>query len=294
MINRETVQFGSDFECILFDVTGRPFPACGIFGGTKENPKVLSPDGIAVQEDNVLLEANTPVCKDRNEWVKNIERTLRSISQLIPPTLFINQETCTAEYDPALLNSPQAQTFGCDPDLNAWDGTRNPRPTSTNKRLRSAAAHVHISWAEPTDEDRFSLIRASDIFVVLPSLKESTDRKRRELYGKAGAFRMKDYGVEHRVLDNYWIFDKVLRERVYDRYIQAIDFVNKGGQISKEDGEKIQKAINTYDYTLAKELMAKFSPKPVKGKAVKSALMYDETQDKYVMRQVDDNGIVVR
>jgi hypothetical protein len=264
MIRTDTVTLGSDAEVILNDATGRPFPACGIFGGTKDNPKVLTPDGIAVQEDNVLLEFNVPVSKDKKSWMNNLERSLRTIAQLVPPTMYMNTESCTAEYEEQLLNNPQAQLFGCDPDLNAWDGTRNPRPQSKNKRLRSAAAHVHIGWEEPNDEDRFALIRAADIFVVLPSISESRDRKRRELYGKAGAFRMKEYGVEHRVLDNYWIFNPVNRERVFDRYFKAIDFVNKGGKISKEDGEKIQKAINSYDGQAAKELLLKFSGKKEK------------------------------
>ena len=92
--------------------------------------------------------------------------------------------------------------------------------------------------------------------MVLPSLRESNDRKRRELYGKAGAFRLKEYGVEHRVLDNYWIFSQGMRERVFNRYIQAIEFVNKNGAISQADGEAVQKAINTYDTKLAASLYA--------------------------------------
>jgi hypothetical protein len=267
VIKVESVQFGSDFEVILKDATGRPFPACGIFGGTKEVPKVLTPDGIAVQEDNVLLEANTPISKSRKEWVNNIDRTLRTISQLVPPTLGIDYTSCTAEYDPRLLDNPAASTFGCDPDYNAWDGSRNPRPTSKNKALRSAAAHVHISWENPTEDDRFALVRAADIFVVLPSIKESPDKKRRELYGKAGAFRMKEYGIEHRVLDNYWIFDHNYSGLVYDRYLQAIDFVNSGGKISREDGEAVQNAINTYNWDQAHALLKKFRPAAFRAEA---------------------------
>jgi hypothetical protein len=40
---------------------------------------------------------------------------------------------------------------------------------------------------------------------------------RRELYGKAGAFRPKPYGVEYRVLSNRWLNSEALIRWVYNQ-----------------------------------------------------------------------------
>ena len=45
--------------------------------------------------------------------------------------------------------------------------------------------------------------------------------KRRELYGKAGAYRVKPYGVEYRVLSNFWLKSPALMQWVYDNTILA-------------------------------------------------------------------------
>jgi hypothetical protein len=162
-------------------------------------------------------------------------------------------------FDKKFLNNPQAQTFGCEPDFNAWKGTVNPKPHANDPTLRTAAAHVHISWENPTDEQRLELVKAADVFVVLPYLvnfEKALSAKRRELYGKAGCCRFKNYGIEHRVLDNTWIFNGYQTEFVWDTYMNAINFLNKGNRIDPDDADQIQMAINTHNQDVA-SLIAK-------------------------------------
>ena len=54
------------------------------------------------------------------------------------------------------------------------------------------------------------------------SLKMDPDPTRRLLYGKAGACRYKPYGVEYRVLSNFWLTTKERRLQVWNRLNQAI------------------------------------------------------------------------
>lgn len=244
-IDTSTVKMGSDAEVFLIDKTGRPFPACGLIGGTKEKPLPLSDDGCAVQEDNVMLEFNTPVSSSGAEWTKNLQRAMKLAFERIPPS-FSPDISAVQRFHPAFLESRQASTFGCEPDFNAWTMEQNPRPTPEDATMRSAAAHVHISWKDPEDMlQRCRVIQMADIFVTLPSVWESPDRERRTLYGKAGAFRPKEYGVEHRVMDNYWLVEPHLSE-IWYRYMQALEAANTPFEITQKLSDKVQDIINNY------------------------------------------------
>ncbi len=245
-IDLASVQLGSDAEVFLHDVTGRPFPVCGMIGGTKDKPLVLTQDGIAVQEDNVMLEFNTPISSTPEQWVRNLGRSMDYAFAKIPPT-FKPVIKATERFDPALLNNPQAKTFGCEPDYNAWTNQRNPRPVPKDATMRSAAAHVHISWGEPDGiEQRIRVIQMADVFVALPFLSNSPDRERRQLYGRAGSFRGKDYGVEHRVLDNTWLDNDMFMKQVWDGYMMALKATNTDFVLTPEIAEKVQDYINNY------------------------------------------------
>lgn len=254
-IDLKSVKLGSDAEVFLLDLTGRPFPACGIIGGTKDEPIVLDPDGCAVQEDNVMLEFNTAVSGNERDWVHNLSKAMDLAFARVPPTLRPDF-SATQKFDARLLECPQAKVFGCHPDFNAWTKEQNPRPRADDPTLRSAAAHVHISWDDPEDmEQRIRVIQFCDIFAVLPSLAESPDRERRKLYGKAGAFRPKKYGVEHRVLDNYWISDRGWMTQVWRRYQKAIRAANTEFQICGDLAKCVQDVINNYDIKAAKAIL---------------------------------------
>ena len=132
-------------------------------------------------------------------------------------------------------------------NYNAWTKKVNPRPCATNHKLRSAGGHVHVGIK---GINRYQLIRAMDLFLGVPSLFMDKDTRRRELYGKAGAFRPKPYGAEYRTLSNFWIWDKRLIEWVYHQTSRAIDFVKSGKKLTAEDGKLIQRCINTGDKAL--------------------------------------------
>lgn len=245
-IDISTVKMGSDAEVFLRLKTGEPFPACGIIGGTKKQPLKLHRSGIAVQEDNVLLEFNTAVGVNENDWCQKLQHAQTLAYAKVPPTMDVAIEP-VMRFNPAFLQNPQAQTFGCEPDIDAWAQQTNPRPSADDDpTLRSAAAHVHLSWSEPDIEQRFRVIQMADVFVSLPSLAESPDKERRKLYGKAGACRLKDYGVEHRVLDNYWLKDSIMIRKIWRRYMEAIKAANTSFVFTSEHVQQIQAAINQY------------------------------------------------
>lgn len=254
----ENLTIGSDAEVIIGDLSNRPFPVCGIIGGTKEKPRRLGSSQYYVQEDNVLLEYNIPPCANASEFVTHMKEGLQRSLNELPPSLKLLR-TSTAVFDRELIQFGQAYIFGCDPDYNAWTMEENPRPSAKNKELRSAAGHVHLGWDNPTNEDRIDIIKAADIFAGLRSVYFFRDRNRRELYGKAGSFRPKPYGVEHRVLDNEWVWGGHAKH-IYLWYQDAVAFVNNGlmKKVTEELALQVQDAVNNYKESQAKSLVRYF------------------------------------
>ena len=155
------------------------------------------------------------------------------------------------------LNDPRAFVFGCDPDFSAWTGRANPRPAAKDKALRSAGGHVHIGCSH-LNIDIISVVKACDLFLGVPSILMDNGTERRKLYGKAGAFRPKQYGVEYRTLSNFWIFEDKYVAWVHDGVSRALEAVLIGIDIDAER-TNILNAINKSNKTIAEELVAKYN-----------------------------------
>jgi len=118
--------------------------------------------------------------------------------------------------------------------------------------MRSAGGHIHVE----TSLDKAAVIRAMDLFLGVPSLiLDSKGGMRRQLYGKAGAYRPKSYGVEYRTLSNFWIFKTIHAMWVWDQTEKALGFVQKFGEL---DDESIRDAINIKNVALARGLMKEY------------------------------------
>lgn len=247
---------GADPELFLRDQEGRHVTSIGLIGGSKKKPRQLG-HGFALQEDNVAVEFNIPPCSNKEQFVSSLNFVLDYLRQELGSKGLSLDISATAEFTEEQLKHPQAQELGCEPDYNAWTLDINPRPEAPPS-LRSSGGHLHIGWDNPQPIERIRVIKAHDLFVGVPSLIYDEDTRRREIYGKAGAFRPKDYGVEYRTLSNFWIGSEELMEFVYTQSEKAMNFLIEGGRISSEDGDKIQSCINNGDKNLLAELNEKY------------------------------------
>ena len=254
------ISLGADPE-LFFINKGVLVSAIGKVGGSKEFPKKIDDDGAAVQEDNVAVEFNIKPSTTAQEFVKSLQKPLKYIENLakehgvalaIQPSGFFPHEE---------LMHPLAQRFGCDPDFNAWTGNPNPRPETPpgKENLRTCGGHIHVSWDNPDPEQQIALIKAMDLFLGVPSVMMDADTMRRVLYGKAGAFRYKPYGVEYRTLSNFWIQSTNKMKWAFDHTQQAIKFVNDGGKIDRSTKALILKAINSSNQKAAEKLITNFA-----------------------------------
>lgn len=246
------VRIGSDPETFLIDQTGKFISSVGLIGGSKDEPMDIG-SGCSVQEDNVTVEFNTPPTNVEDDFVNSINYNLDWITKRAQEMNLKVIHTPSAVFEDSQLETRAAQTFGCDPDFNAWRySDPNPRPKSDNPNLRSAGGHIHIEAPELNKED---LIKAMDLFVGVPMLEFDNDSNRRKLYGKAGAYRPKTYGVEYRTASNAWLQDDDKKRWVFQQTQKAVQFVRNGKQIPEELGKLIQRSINRSDLKLATKVM---------------------------------------
>jgi Phage phiEco32-like COOH.NH2 ligase-type 2 len=251
---------GCDPEVFLFSAgTNKYISSVGLIGGSKDYPMPIDDHGNAVQEDNVTVEFNTPPCKTVEDFKAHINRNKNWIQRRAADLGLQLMIKPSAVFERDQLQSHEAQTFGCEPDFNAWlDGKRNPRPNAKNKNLRSCGGHVHIQ-VDHNEVDILEVIKAMDLFVGCLMLEFDEDKGRRELYGKAGAFRKKSYGVEYRTASNAWIESDDRIQWVWDQTEKALEFVASGRKFTAEEGKMIQDCINNSDVDLLEQLKKEFN-----------------------------------
>ena len=249
------MKIGCDPEIFLVDAAGAYVSSIGKIGGSKEFPRPLVElgNGFAVQEDNVAIEFNIPAAESAEELKHHINTTREYLlKQVNTIGLTFSRESATL-FPIGELAHPAALEFGCDPDFDAWaDGKVNPKPKAEDWRLRSCGGHIHIGHKITKKSDLIELIKWMDLYAGVPSVLLDNGDLRKQLYGKAGAYRPKPYGGEYRTLSNFWIWEDKLIDWVWKATAAAIDCWKWQDQsILEEDGVLIQQAINENNKDLA-------------------------------------------
>lgn len=243
---------------------GKPFSAHGLIEGTKSSP--VKTEVGAAQVDGMALEFNIdPVRSDdferfNFEIVKTLD-DIRKMAKERDPSLTFAYEPIM-EFDEAFFDAQPdaAKELGCDPDFNAYTLKMNPRPDG-DRLFRTGAGHVHIGWGAdiPVDNEEHmeicaSFIKMLDATVGMYMTYIDRDPRRRELYGAAGAFRPKPYGVEYRTPSNVWIKNRDRRKVMHFLINQALQYMQAGHNVSAVTGiteETVRNIINTGDFNAA-------------------------------------------
>jgi hypothetical protein len=100
---------------------------------------------------------------------------------------------------------PELRVLGCSPDMCVYDEERlsSPSQDARETNWRTGGFHVHFSLPNLRQDVYLaqSLVLACDATLgIVDVLLEHSDlgRKRREMYGAAGKFRLQPWGVEYR------------------------------------------------------------------------------------------------
>jgi hypothetical protein len=249
-------RLGCDPEVFTIDdKTGKFLSIIGKIKANKWKPRPIEgmPDGFTLQEDNVALEFGIPPASSADEYVAHIQSVMKAGLQAVPNTLF-SRLSC-AVFAPDQMQHPLAHIFGCEPDFNAWSGKENKKPVPPHPNMRSAGGHVHIETTLPKE----NVIRACDLFLGVPSVLMDEGTERRKLYGSAGCYRPKPYGVEYRTLSNFWIFDENHIRWVWDNVEKALEFSDEDYMNTIPGlNTNIVKCINTGNKQLAADLVKEY------------------------------------
>lgn len=251
---KEGFKFGCDPELFVFNPDGVAVPA-EMIPGSKDNPHEVEYG--AVQRDGFAAEFNITPATTFKEFNRNIEAVMKQLATFLPPG-YTMQAIPSVIFDKTVFDEAHddVKELGCMPDFNAWTGDMNPPPVlPDNPYLRTASGHIHIGWCEGAELDDkqhimncCDLVKQFDWFLGGWSLKMDSDPTRRTLYGKAGACRFKNYGVEYRVLSNFWITNRDRRQVVWNRMQMAIETMRHSflpESLSKKSQKLLVEAINS-------------------------------------------------
>lgn len=264
------ITLGSDPE-IFVTKDGMPWGAIhsGI-KGTKENP--LAVEKGAIQVDGMALEFNIEPAATVEEWVHNHEVVMQQITTIAGDKGLVYNTASMLDFTNYIdtQNPTEEETiFGCDPDYCADTMQENKMPENTDEiKFRTTGGHVHIGmegWEHLHGGDNKikhlmaqRIVYVCDLVLGLWSVLEDDGIERKKLYGKAGAYRIKPYGVEYRTLSNFWIFDKEKMEFVFNTLtaiLSDLELFTEAYTFANDNRKSIVYAINTNDKKLAKTII---------------------------------------
>lgn len=262
---------GCDPE-IFLRKKGEAVSAHGVIKGTKAEPFPVEKG--AYQVDGMAVEFNTePVTLvgpglpygNHNAFEDNVTAVMNQLKAAVKEhddNLVFNIEPVQEFSEDVFKNSPkEAVELGCIPDFNAYTLEENPRPDGDAVNFRTGSGHIHIGWTadvpvEHPDHREIcaGFIKYMDATVGLYMTIIDGEQRRRELYGKAGAFRPKPYGVEYRTPSNAWLTNKNRRQAIYELTKAAVSMATNQYDIRRITGvssETIQLIINSGDFHAA-------------------------------------------
>lgn len=213
----QSIKFGCDPEVFLYDTTTNyHVPCVGLYPGTKDKPHKVAKSkyGLKIQEDGVTLEFNinpvtsvshfsTAIRSARTELANLVSKTTPNLSMVYAPYVRFRDED---------LQSEQANTLGCDPDMRAWDRGSVRKPPSIKElgNYRFAGGHIHVGYdVENCPVPAWAIVQFMEVMGYLHEIRQGYDAQgeRRKFYGQPGLFRIKPYGLEYRTPSNFWLHD---------------------------------------------------------------------------------------
>lgn len=231
--------------------------------------KVITSIGEVIR-DGVQVEFNPQNEYCRQDLGRNIKRCFDNLrSQLkagINPDFNISIEVSDEEYN-SLGND--AKQLGCKASKSSYKERSKITKSKKTTKQRSAGGHIHLGYGDSMTyeamKEEEAVVTLLDIIVGNTCVlidRDPGNITRRKLYGRAGEYRTTSYGLEYRVLSNFWLRHYVIFSLVFNlaRFavrILATDYDTGSNHytniLEKVNLNDIRKAINNNDFNLAQK-----------------------------------------
>lgn len=247
------VTYGADPELILMR-DGKPI------GSERVIPDLT---GLVVR-DGFQVEFNPPASNSPSILGSWIQQAFIRLDTLVKahPGVEVSFEP-VVKVDPAEMAqlSDRSRILGSDPSKNVY-GVKPILVDGETYPFRSAAGHFHFGLKGDLFDERVKLISWLDVFLgntcVLVD-RHPLAAQRRENYGRAGEYRIPNYGVEYRTPSNFWLRNYTLLDFCLGFANIAVEVVENsinGGDLESRlidvvDIGRVVKAIDTNDINLA-------------------------------------------
>jgi hypothetical protein len=244
------MKIGTDIEVFVLE-NNSPKNPCGIVKGEKEEPFQWDTEGYMTSLDCVAIEYNTPPVTNKSDFKQSVLHSLKYVQTLLKD----NQKLCfspSLRFPDSELYTIESITFGCTPDYNAWTGKMNKISGGlATDNLRSIGLHTHYDCNE---KDVKAMVKLLDFTLGIPALLLEPENERRNIYGKAGAYRPSKFGFEYRHLSGYFQQEQFL-DFIWDNSELAFSLFKEGFVAPKE----VRTIIDTRNLESAKTMVKEYN-----------------------------------
>lgn len=265
-------EVGSDPEIFAEDETGKIIPAFE-FLGSKESPTVYTDpkfhgefnggypsnhcywDGFQAEFTTTPKECMGWHSDSIQNGLKGVHKALKKYNpkaKLSAKTVFEISEKMLKEA------KPEHVAFGCAPSFNIYK-MKGKRLNGDQVTIRPAGGHIHFGCGKLDAKTLENVVQALDAVLGVACVSmfgKLDDKRRRELYGLAGEYRLPPHGLEYRTLSNAWLFHPLLANLVFDlaRGAFALGKSDLLKYWEGDPGETIE-CINTNNIEMARSIL---------------------------------------
>lgn len=215
------VMLGADPEFFLRGKDGRVIesgkvlPKQGLLqdvGGGSAKGLVL--DGVQVELNTSAYHCRERLCAELRSHFANLREYLKQQGQGVTANLQERVLELSEEEHKRL--SDEAKKLGCKPSFNAYDKKASISVNPETYLKRSASGHIHLGLGRNTItgvesvlyQNRERLVPLLDILLGNTCVlidRDPMNAERRQVYGRAGEYRLPLHGLEYRTLSNFWL-----------------------------------------------------------------------------------------